>query len=51
MKPWECPAFGKECNPQTPLGSVDGVAGRVVCGVLRIREAGKSKTYEESLYW
>lgn len=22
MKPWECPAFGKECNPQTPLGAL-----------------------------
>lgn len=22
MKPWECPAFGKECTPQTPLGAL-----------------------------
>ncbi|MEB4590259.1 hydrogenase formation protein HypD [Candidatus Thiothrix sp. Deng01] len=22
MKPWECPAFGTSCNPQTPLGAL-----------------------------
>ena len=22
FKPWECPAFGKACNPQTPLGAL-----------------------------
>ena len=22
MKPWECPAFGKACNPQHPLGAL-----------------------------
>ncbi|MDD5391644.1 MAG: hydrogenase formation protein HypD [Thiothrix sp.] len=22
MKPWECPAFAKTCNPQTPLGAL-----------------------------
>lgn len=22
MKPWDCPAFGKDCNPQNPLGAL-----------------------------
>jgi hydrogenase expression/formation protein HypD len=22
MKPWDCPAFGKACNPQNPLGAL-----------------------------
>ncbi len=22
LKPWECPAFGPRCNPQTPLGAL-----------------------------
>lgn len=22
LKPWDCPAFGKACNPQTPLGAL-----------------------------
>ena len=38
-KPHDCPAFGKQCTPETPAGRDDGFRRRCVCRVLRLRSS------------
>ena len=47
-KPHECPAFGKECTPQTPLGATMVSAEGRLCRLLRLRPASGQRTAQRS---
>ena len=40
-KPHDCPAFGRECTPQTPAGRDDGLVRRGLRRLLRLRPASR----------
>jgi len=47
-KPHDCPAFGRACTPQTPLGATMVLLGRGLCRLLRLRPTPREEPADAS---